>query len=234
MRKAGEYLLLRRLLDIRPEERRPTTVAFIALLGILAAHTILETARDALFLARLPPSQLPWMYLAMAGIAVGLSRWTTRRMRERRALATLLALSAAGTFAFWAMGPSPGPWALRALYVWTGLVSTLAAVQFWLVVGEIFTITQAKRVYAIIGLGSLLGAVAGGGVARIVSTRVDAHHLLLLSAAVLAVTAFGPAVLLRSPGAVRANVRGDIEPAYAEGLLLIRRHPYWRDSPASS
>ena len=80
-------------------------------------------------------------------------------------------------------------------------MSTLAAVQFWLVVGEIYTITQAKRVYAVIGLGSLLGAVAGGGLARIVSSRVDAHHLLLLSAAILAVTAFGPAILLRSPGA---------------------------------
>ena len=65
-------------------------------------------------------------------------------------------------------------------------MSTLAAVQFWLVVGEIYTITQAKRVYAVIGLGSLLGAVAGGGLARLVSNRVDAHHLLLLSAVVLA------------------------------------------------
>ena len=218
--------MLRRWLDVRPEERRPTAIAFLVLLGILAAHTILETARDALFLARLPPSQLPWMYLAMAAIAVGLSQWARRRLSGPRALATLLAVCAAGTFTFWAIGSSLDPWALRALYVWTGLVSTLAAVQFWLVVGGIFTITQAKRVYAAIGLGSLLGAVAGGGLARIVSTRVDAHHLLLLSAAVLAVTAFGPANLLRSPGAARANDPEAIEPAFAEYLRLIRRHPY--------
>ena len=218
--------MLRRLLDVRPEERRPTAIAFLVLFGILAAHTILETARDALFLARLPPSQLPWMYLAMAAIAVGLSQWTARRLSGPRALATLLALCAAGTFAFWAIGSPLGPWALRALYVWTGLVSTLAAVQFWLVVSEIYTITQAKRVYAVIGLGSLLGAVAGGGLARIVSSRVDAHHLLLLSAAVLGVTAFGPAILLRSPGAARADDPGAIEPAFAECLRRIPRHPY--------
>ena len=218
--------MLRRLLDVRPEERRPTAIAFLVLFGILAAHTILETARDALFLARLPPSQLPWMYLAIAAIAVGLSHWTTRRLSGSRALATLLTVCAAGTLPFWAIGSSLGPWGLRALYVWTGLVSTLAAVQFWLVVGEIYTITQAKRVYAVIGLGSLLGAVAGGGLARIVSTRVDAHHLLLLSAAVLGVTAFGPAILLLRPGAVRARAPTTIEPAFAEGLRLIRRHPY--------
>jgi ATP/ADP translocase/HEAT repeat protein len=218
--------MLRRLLEVRPDERRPAAIAFLVLFGILAAHTILETARDALFLARLPPSQLPWMYLAMAAIAVGLSQWTTRRLSGPRALATLLAVCAAGTLTFWALGSSPGPWTLRALYVWTGLVSTLAAVQFWLVVGEIYTITQAKRVYAVIGLGSLLGAVAGGGLARIVSSRVDAHHLLLLSSAVLAVTAFGPAILLRSPGAARASDLAAIGPAFTERLRLIRRHPY--------
>src|SRR6186713_2617987 len=136
--------MLRRLLEVRPDERRPAAIAFLVLFGILAAHTILETARDALFLARLPPSQLPWMYLAMAAIAVGLSQWSTRRLSGPRALTTLLAVCAAGTFSFWLIGTSRGAWTLRALYVWTGLVITLAAVQFWLVAGEIYTITQAK------------------------------------------------------------------------------------------
>ena len=120
----------RRLLDVRPDERRLTTIAFLALFGILAAHTILETARDAMFLARLPPSQLPWMYLVIAVVAVGLSQWTTRMLSGARSLAMLLAACSAGTFAFWATGTTHSGWTIRALYVWTGLVSTLAAVQF--------------------------------------------------------------------------------------------------------
>jgi ATP/ADP translocase len=216
----------RRLLDVRPEERPLTAIAFLVIFGVLAAHTILETARDALFLARLPPSQLPWMYLAMAAMAVTLSNWSTRTLRGPRALASLLAVCAAGTLLFWWTASSLGAWTLRALYVWTGLVSTLAAVQFWLVVSEIYTITQAKRVYPVIGLGSLLGAVAGGGLARLVSAHVDPRHLLLLSAAVLAATAFGPARLLRGPGSIGANVGADAQPAFADALRLIRRHSY--------
>ena len=38
----------------------------------MAAHTLLETARDALFLARLPPSRLAWVYLAIAVVILGL------------------------------------------------------------------------------------------------------------------------------------------------------------------
>ena len=49
-----------------PGERRSLAAAFVTLFGLVAAHTLLETARDALFLARLPPSQLPWAYLAIA------------------------------------------------------------------------------------------------------------------------------------------------------------------------
>jgi AAA family ATP:ADP antiporter len=218
--------MLRQLLDVRPEERRPTATAFFVLFGILAAHTILETARDALFLARLPPSQLPWMYLAMAGVAVALSNWSASKLSGPRALARLLAICSAGTFLFWTAGSSLGSWALKALYVWTGLVSTLAAVQFWLVVSTLFTITQAKRVYAVIGLGSLLGAVAGGVLARLVSGRFDAHHLLLVSAIVLAGTAFGPARLLHSARVVRTAAAGSVDPSFTDGLRLIRRHPY--------
>src|SRR5437867_1751585 len=69
----GSDPMLRAFADVRPEERPGVSGAFLTLFGILAAHTLLETARDALFLARLAPSQLPWVYLAMAAVAVGLS-----------------------------------------------------------------------------------------------------------------------------------------------------------------
>ena len=42
------------LADVRPDERRIAWSAFLTLFGMLAGHTVLETARDALFLARLP------------------------------------------------------------------------------------------------------------------------------------------------------------------------------------
>lgn len=56
-------LVFSRLLTIRTEDRRATRVAFLTLFGLLAGHAMLETARDALFLAKLPASQLPWAYL---------------------------------------------------------------------------------------------------------------------------------------------------------------------------
>jgi AAA family ATP:ADP antiporter len=216
--------MVRAFADIRPEERRGTAAAFLTLFGILAGYTILETARDALFLARLPPSQLPWVYLAMAAIAVGVSQgWGPRQLGGTYGLATVLLLCAGGTLVFWVLGFWTNPWTLRALYVWTGLVSTLTAVQFWLVLGEVYTITQAKRLYKVIGLGSLLGAVAGGALARFVSDRFDAHQLVLAAAVLMALTGIAALLLRRPRGGGPVVSAGE---TLGGGMKLLSGQPY--------
>ena len=213
--------------DIRPEERRDAWGAFLALFGILSAHTLLETARDALFLARLPPSQLPWVYLAMAVLAVAVSRgpWSgSRRLAGRYAFPLLLAFCAAVTFAFWLLGTGRSGFLLRALYVWTGLVGTLTAVQFWLVLSERYTITQAKRLYKIIGLGSVLGAVAGAALARMLTDRLAPEDMVAASALIMALTALGPGLLLRRPPSAAAPAEGST--ALAQMPAMLKRHPY--------
>jgi HEAT repeat protein len=193
----------------------------------------LETARDALFLARLPPSQLPWVYMAMAALAIGISQFQGVTRRGAWSLPLLLLFFAGTTLGFWFFGSFDDPWTLRALYVWTGLVGTLAGLQFWLVVGELYTVTQAKRLYKLVGAGSVLGAVAGGALARAVAANFPASVLVLASAAALAVTAMGPALLVGgAAGAVRS-----VAPAHGSGLgfapllqslVLLRRHLYVR------
>src|SRR6185503_598859 len=220
--------MLRAFTDVRPEERAGVTGAFLTLFGILAGHTLLETARDALFLARLQPSQLPWVYLAMAVLAVGLSLGpAARRLTRTRGLSRLLVSCAVVTFLFWLFGSWHNPWTLRALYVWTGLVGTLAGLQFWLVLGEMYTITQAKRIYRVVGLGSVLGAEAGAGAARLISVHLSTSDLILASAATLAVTGLGPALLLRRgepAGAEASSVAVAQSPSQA--MAFLRGHPY--------
>ena len=46
------------------------------------------------------------------------------------------------------------------------LLTTLVLVHFWTLVGNLFTVSQAKRLYGFIGAGSVLGAIAGSGDTR--------------------------------------------------------------------
>jgi AAA family ATP:ADP antiporter len=221
--------MLASVAEVRPGERRGAAAAFLTLFGILASHTLLETARDALFLARLPPSQLPWVYLAMAAIAIAVSQgpWRVpKRLSGRRSLSALLVGCAAVTAGFWLSGVSTHPWALRALYVWTGLLGTLAALQFWIVLGELYTVTQAKRLYKIVGTGALLGAVAGAGLARVVASQFGAPHIVLASAVVLALTGMGPALLVRRPAGAIARDDKAGGPNLVQSIRLLSVNPY--------
>jgi ATP:ADP antiporter, AAA family len=215
------------LSDIRPAERRGAVAAFLTLFGILAGHTLLETARDALFLARLPPSELPWVYLAMAVVAIAISQGPWRAPRWAtggRSLSLLLLSCAVVTLGFWMAGVSSHPWALRALYLWSGILGTLSALQFWMILGELYTVTEAKRVFKLVGTGSVLGAVAGGAVAQVLTRHWSAQSMVLASALVLGATALGPAMLIRRPEG--ASAPGHTLGHLVQTLRLSAAHPY--------
>ena len=204
--------------QVRPDERRATLIAFFTLLGVMAAHGLLETARDALFLAKIPATRLPWVYLAVAGIAVALGALSGARRGSRGSRATRLSvlLVACGgvTLAFWPLVGQPGVWALYALYVWSATVATLVVVRFWLMVSERFTVTQAKRVYAFIGAGSVLGAIVGTGLAGALTLSLPARHLLVAAGLSFTLAALGPLLLDRAcpkQGGARA-VRPSLSP----------------------
>jgi AAA family ATP:ADP antiporter len=220
--------VVERLLAVRPEERRGTVAAFLTIFGTLAAHTLLETARDALFLARLPASRLAVVYLliALAAVAVSQAPWGRRRASGAFALSRLLGLGAGVTFLFWAIGRGQNPLELYALYVWTGLLGSLAVLQFWMVLGDLYTLTQAKRLYSLVWTGSLLGAVAGAAAARLVAGVAPASTLVLASSILLAATAVGPALALgRADGrAIRPRPRATV----ADGLALLEGDAYVR------
>ncbi len=172
-------------------KRREVLTGFILLATLIAGHTLLETARDALFLAKIPATRLPWMYLGIAGLALITTQAripALDRFGRHQLLAAGLALGTAVTTVFWFI-QSSGTWVLYALYLWPALFSSLVLVTFWLTLDEDFTVTEAKKVYGFIGAGSAIGAAIGAAIARALVGRFPARDLLLISAAFFAVGA---------------------------------------------
>src|SRR5262249_22520048 len=148
-------------------KRRDVLTAFALLAIIIAAHTLLETARDALFLAKIPATKLPWMYLIIAALALIATQVRIPALEgfaRRKLLAFGLALAAAVTAVFWLVSNS-GIWVLYALYLWPALFSSIVLVTFWLAMDEDYTVTEAKKVYGLIGAGSTIGAAVGAALA---------------------------------------------------------------------
>lgn len=183
---------------VRPDERREVLGALLALMGFMAGYGMLETARDALFLASLPASRLPWAYLAIASIAiVAVLRESRagRRSSPRTELALGLLLGGAVTGGLWLLTASYASWVAFTLYVWSGVLASLAGVRIW-------TLVQGARVGPLLGVGGVTGALLGAAAAWLLVQLVEPRHLVLAASGAFLLSAAAPAALSPS-GAVR-------------------------------
>ena len=177
--------------------------AFLTLFLILAAHTLTETARDALFLSRLPVTQLPWMYLLVALVSVPVSRVTATFAADpgKSALPVLLLASAAISCCLWMVAGTRSPAFLYLLYLWPAVFSSVVIVEFWRSVSDAYTITEAKSIFGWLGAGATAGSAVGSGVAVALSTRLAPPTLLLAAATIMAIARVcSPAPLLADTG----------------------------------
>jgi ATP/ADP translocase/HEAT repeat protein len=215
------------LKEIRPAERRATLAAFFTVGGIMAAHELLETARDALFLATVPAARLPWLYLAIAFLGMVVARGPVGRLGRTfgaRALGIVLVASAAITAGFWFVVDPDAVWSLYATYVWSGLFATVVVVQFWSLLGRLYTATQAKRIFRFVGVGAILGAIAGSLQAAAIAVVAPANVLLLAAGGTLLIAAIGPAFLA---GASISSGRTQV-PSIADCVHQVAEHIYTR------
>ncbi|NUP05344.1 MAG: hypothetical protein HOW73_04700 [Polyangiaceae bacterium] len=176
--------------DVRPAERRRAWVGGLTLFGLVVTHELLETSRHALFLQRLSPEQLPYAYLALAGAAVLWSvaaRWVGTRVRPPR-LASMLGASCVGIALLWYFQAHGGSIYPYVLYLSTSLVVPVWMVAFWIRQSSLWTVLEAKRIFAFFALGGLAGNVAGAALSGALANQYGVRSLLVAACAVLVLT----------------------------------------------
>ncbi len=186
---------LAQLLDIRDGELLPALQAFAVLFLIIAGHTTLETARDAMFLSKLPARELNVIYVVLAGVTLlttAASAALARRFGRRNALVCSLVVAAYLATLFYSLRSTPQT--ARALYLFSGLAGAMLSPQFWMLGGQLFTVGQGRRLFGPIAAGGVLGAVAGAGGASLLlrafrlSILMPTAALYFVAAAVLLTT----------------------------------------------
>ncbi|MEZ4222892.1 MAG: hypothetical protein R3B13_18260 [Polyangiaceae bacterium] len=215
------------MVDVRAGERRDVVLAFATLFGLVAAISLLETARDALFLAKLPAKRLALVYaiVALLGlVAAKRNLAMVRRFGRKNSLAVTLAVAAVGTTLLYFR---PADAALVfALYVWSALLGSVAVVQFWLLANESFTSAQSKRLFPLLSAGGVIGAVAGSSLAVVLLARLPVG--ILLPAAALAFLGTATVVtFVRERDSVQAHDPLPASPPTRPGRpALLLQHPY--------
>jgi AAA family ATP:ADP antiporter len=219
------------VLGIRPGERLRVGLMSLYFFLVITSYYVIKPVRNSLFVERLGADNLPYVYIITAlvvGIIIAFySRFADRIGRQALLLGTA-AFLASNLIFFWWILRTGTLFASGAFYIWAKLYPLLLVSQFWLVANELFTTSQARRVFGVVGAGGIVGGVAGSAIAGAFATLVGSAQLLFVSAVILGLSALLMAIIDRVAEPVRARpVRGrDEKPKGA--WRLFKESPHLR------
>jgi AAA family ATP:ADP antiporter len=173
--------LLYRVLRAQPGELAAVAWSFAYFFLLLCSYYILRPVRDALAVEA-GAQQLQWLFTAtfVAMLAlVPVFGWLSACLPRRTLLPVVYGFFALNLVAF-SLWLSP-----NVFFVWLSVFNLFAVSVFWSYMSDIFDTAQAARLYGAISAGGSCGAIAGPLAAGLL---VDHQYMLLLSAALLALT----------------------------------------------
>ena len=176
---------LRPFAKVAPGEVAGAALLTLTVFVLLCAYYLLKTAREPLILlgggaevkSYAAAGQAVLMILFVRGYEA-----VARRVGRLRLLTTVYLFFVTNLLVFAALAS----WEVRVavpFYLWVGVFNYASIAQFWALAADVYTPEQGKRLFAVLGIGSSLGAVAG---ARLAATLAAfGPPVLMLAAAVL-------------------------------------------------
>ncbi len=208
-------------LDVRPDEWQVGLLAFGVLALILAGHTVLETARDALLLTKVPARGIGLVYVALAGCTLPVAAAAGRaseRFGPRQTLVGTLITACAASLTLLLLPTNRA--SVMVLYIASGLIGSIAVTQFWSLLGTVLTVTQGRRLIGPIASAGVIGGVLGSGAAALAIPAIPVKALLPFAGAIF-LAASG--LLLFVPASSRPLAS---PPALTKSIGALREEPF--------
>lgn len=213
--------LLRPFAKVEPSEAITASVLTLTVFLLLMAYYFLKTAREPLILlqggAEVKSYAAAGQSLLLLLVVPAYSA-LARRVGRMKLLGGVYGFFALNLLVFASLVEAKVGLGV-AFYLWVGIFNVTAIAQFWSFANDIYTPEQGKRLFAVLGIGSSVGAVAGAFIAKQLAS-FGPRSMMLGAAAVLVVCiALFAAVEGRERTAHRGEVKAD-EPPVIDGSLL--------------
>jgi AAA family ATP:ADP antiporter len=227
------YRVLKKLVDLRPEEARPVLLLFFYFFLITSSSYIIKPLKISLFLHWYGEDKLPYAYLFTAvliGFMVSLNTRLLQRMKRLRYVSLSILVFAGSFVLFWVLFKLKWPGVFLFYWFWADLFIVTSVFQFWVLVNDIFHPRQAKRLIGFFVSGGLLGGILGALLASRLAKIAGSENLLLLCPVFLALCLI---ILRRLQPVFSEASAGAPGPSgvtekvgYAESFKLVRKHRY--------
>jgi ATP:ADP antiporter, AAA family len=195
--------------EVAPHERRAVLLAFMCNFVLLGSYYILRPVRDTVATV-IGVGQLQNLFTATfigTLVASPIYAMLASRLRLTRLLP--------GVFWFWlfnvllfqllfALAPH-NVWVAAAYYVWFSVANLFMISLFWSLMVDMFTASQATRLFALIAAGGSIGAIIGPLLTRLLVHRLQLSGMLLLAAVGFLMVIVLVYLLMREKARLRAS-----------------------------
>ncbi|MGF1670811.1 MAG: Npt1/Npt2 family nucleotide transporter [Balneolaceae bacterium] len=182
--------LINKFYDVRPGEWYVTIAMFFINFFLMVVLYFLKPARDSLFLVELGAAQLPLVFILVAVISIPVTQIVSKLVQSYNNFRVFLwtnfivilnLLIIRGLF--WI----DQDWVYTLFYIWVSVYSILIISQYWVFANELYNTSQSKRLFSLLNLGAILGAIAGSQFSSVVVKVFDlpTENLLYLSIGVI-------------------------------------------------
>ncbi len=215
------YRLLRRAIDVRPDELRALVWSWLYIFSVLSAYYILRPIRDDMGVAS-GVETLPWLFTGtLAGMMLVNPPFAAlvARLPRVRFISFAYRFFMANLLLFFLLlrvaTPAQNIWVGRIFFIWTSVFNLFVVSVFWALMVDVFDAEQGKRLFGVISAGATLGSILGSSLTALLARQVGSTSLLLGSALLLEVAVFSVRRLSRLSQALR------VRPALrSEGTLI--------------
>lgn len=179
--------------DVKPGEGAKAAVLGVTLFVLLSSYYLLKVAREILVLSSYDATVKVYVAAGQALLlipAVAAYSWLSNRVGRFRLVVAVTVFFAVCLVLFGVAYLADLPIALP-FYVWVGIFNVFVIAQLWAFANDLYTEEDGKRLFAVIGLGASLGAIAGSYAAEPVGDAVGILGLFGLALVLMLSTLLG-------------------------------------------
>jgi ATP:ADP antiporter, AAA family len=208
--------------DVREGEAATALLLMFNIFLLLASYYLLKTIREPLILAA-PGGGAEVKSYAAAAIAglliilVPMYSALASRVSRVRLINFVTLFFIACLVVFFILSRSGVPIGVP-FFIWVGIFNLMVIAQLWAFANDVYTVQEGKRLFAIVGFGASLGAIAGSFVTGQLVKLYGPYPFMLGAAALLAVCmVLTNIVSTREKRARRREPRADGDAATTRG-----------------
>jgi AAA family ATP:ADP antiporter len=172
--------------DVRPGEGVSALLLMLNVFLLLMAYYLLKVVREPLILMGGGAEVKSYASAGQAVLLIivaALYGWLAKKMNRIRLIAFVTLFFVSNLIVFVVLGRAGVPLGVP-FFLWVGVFNLALVAQFWAFAADIYDQEQGKRLFAVLGIGSSVGAVAGAALAKALLPW-GPWSLMLLSAGIL-------------------------------------------------